>query len=166
MKRARDIKILLFSFVLCLVSVYAHAIVDYPHFDINYIGCDSCHFVYGTQPSLLPPWTAHTPQNIDDTQYNTLCWSCHNDIDAPYMKTHSQSSDRQWLRRLDSRVQGLPQPALSETIKDIRKRKLSLLRDFNWGNDNNIDKNRSRLDCQCISGTRCISQRIPGEIQL
>lgn len=63
--------------------------LDYPHFSINIIGCDSCHFVYGSQPSLMPPWTEHIPQDIDDTQYNTLCWSCHNDIDAPHVKTHS-----------------------------------------------------------------------------
>ncbi|MBI5407984.1 MAG: hypothetical protein HZA14_01300 [Nitrospirae bacterium] len=63
--------------------------LDYPHNGTNNISCDSCHFIYGTQPSLLPPWTVHTPQDIDDTQFNTLCWSCHNDIDAPYMRTHS-----------------------------------------------------------------------------
>ncbi|MBI5664922.1 MAG: hypothetical protein HZC49_07530, partial [Nitrospirae bacterium] len=74
--------------VLFVIAAPAHTI-DYPHFSINSIGCDSCHFVSGTQPSLLPPWTAHNPQDIDDTQYNTLCWSCHNDIDAPYMRTHS-----------------------------------------------------------------------------
>ncbi|MEW6599461.1 MAG: Ig-like domain-containing protein [Nitrospirota bacterium] len=72
-----------------LVISTAEAGLDYPHYGINGIGCDSCHFVYGSQPSLLPPWTEHDPQNIDDTQYNTLCLSCHNDIDAPYVRTHS-----------------------------------------------------------------------------
>ena len=43
----------------------------------------------GSETALLPEWTAHIPEDIDDTQFNTLCWSCHNDIDAPYMKTHS-----------------------------------------------------------------------------
>ncbi|MBI5664920.1 MAG: hypothetical protein HZC49_07520 [Nitrospirae bacterium] len=76
-------------FVLILLISSAHAALDFPHFGNNNIGCDSCHFVYGSQPSLMPPWTAHTPQDIDDTQYNTLCWSCHNDIDAPYVRTHS-----------------------------------------------------------------------------
>lgn len=74
--------------VLLLALEGANAI-DYPHFSINNIGCDSCHFIYGSEPSLLPPWTAHVPQDIDDTQYNTLCWSCHNDIDAPYVRSHS-----------------------------------------------------------------------------
>lgn len=71
-----------------LMPAKSHAL-DYPHFGGNSIGCSSCHFVYGSEPSLLPPWTAHVPQDIDDTQFNTLCWSCHNDIEAPYMRTHS-----------------------------------------------------------------------------
>jgi hypothetical protein len=83
----RVVKVVFFI-VSSLIAIQAEAL-DYPHHDINNIGCDSCHFVYGTEPSLLPLWTAHTPQDIDDTQYNTLCWSCHNDIDAPYVRTHS-----------------------------------------------------------------------------
>jgi nitrate/TMAO reductase-like tetraheme cytochrome c subunit len=90
--RPKSTGIILKSFLLAVlfsfIGIQAEAL-DYPHYGINNIGCDSCHFVYGTEPSLLPPWTAHTPQNIDDTQYNTLCWSCHNDIEAPYVKTHS-----------------------------------------------------------------------------
>ena len=83
------VRTIVLIFLLNFITVHANALVDYPHFDINNIGCDSCHFIYGGQPSLLPPWTVHTPQDIDDTQYNTLCWSCHNDIDAPYVRTHS-----------------------------------------------------------------------------
>ncbi|MBI5665238.1 MAG: hypothetical protein HZC49_09195, partial [Nitrospirae bacterium] len=79
---------ILLSLILVLAAVQAHS-RDYPHFGNNNIGCDSCHFVYGTQPSLLPPWTEHTPQDIDDTPYNMLCWSCHNEIEAPYVRTHS-----------------------------------------------------------------------------
>jgi predicted CxxxxCH...CXXCH cytochrome family protein len=80
--------ILIISAALILGISKADAL-DYPHFDGNSIGCDSCHFVYGGQPDLLPPWTAHIPTDIDDTQSNTLCWSCHNDIEAPYVRTHS-----------------------------------------------------------------------------
>jgi cytochrome c len=76
------IKTLIFALLLALIFIQAEAL-DYPHNKLNKISCDSCHFVYGGEPSLLPPWTAHTPQDIDDTQYNTLCWSCHNDIEAP-----------------------------------------------------------------------------------
>lgn len=82
------IKAIVIVLTLSLMSTQIDAL-DYPHSGINNIGCDSCHFVYGEEPSLLPPWTEHVPQDIDDTQFNTLCWSCHNDIEAPYMKTHS-----------------------------------------------------------------------------
>jgi hypothetical protein len=78
----------IFALLLSLSAFQAYSL-DYPHFGGNSIGCDSCHFIYGTEPSLLPEWTSHTPEDIDDTQYNTLCWSCHNDIDAPYVRTHS-----------------------------------------------------------------------------
>lgn len=84
-------RILVISVLLIVFTLNAFAL-DYPHHEINNIGCDSCHFIYGTEPSLLPEWTDHLPQHIDDTQYNTLCWSCHNDTDAPYVRTHSSRS--------------------------------------------------------------------------
>jgi predicted CxxxxCH...CXXCH cytochrome family protein len=74
--------------MLCIAGSPLYAL-DAPHTSTNTIDCDSCHFVYGDQPALLPPWTEHAPVDIDDTQYNTLCWSCHNDITAPYVSTHS-----------------------------------------------------------------------------
>ncbi len=85
-------KIFLTFAILCvsiLIGISGAAALDYPHFEGNNIGCDSCHFIYGTESNLLPPWTDHVPANIDDTQYNTLCWSCHNDIEASYVRTHS-----------------------------------------------------------------------------
>ncbi|RJR15265.1 MAG: CxxxxCH/CxxCH domain-containing protein [Nitrospiraceae bacterium] len=88
MKKYLNIIALVSTLTLGLITSGGQAL-DYPHFSGNSIGCSSCHFVYGSQPSLLPPWTAHLPQDIDDTQYNTLCWSCHNDIEAPYVRTHS-----------------------------------------------------------------------------
>ncbi|HBH61185.1 MAG TPA: hypothetical protein DDX85_05485 [Nitrospiraceae bacterium] len=88
MKSHIIIKILILGILLIFTAPNGNAF-DYPHFGGNNIGCSSCHFIYGTEPTLLPPWTAHVPQDIDDTQYNTLCWSCHNDIDAPYVRTHS-----------------------------------------------------------------------------
>jgi len=76
--------------VLLLIFGFSKAnAADYPHFDGNNVGCESCHFISGTQPSLMPLWTVHTPTDIDDTQFNTLCWSCHNDVDAPLVMTHS-----------------------------------------------------------------------------
>lgn len=83
------IKSIILAAVLSLIAIQADPLDYYPHGSTNNIGCDSCHYVYGEEPSLLPPWTDHVPQDIDDTQYNTLCWSCHNDIEAPYLKTHS-----------------------------------------------------------------------------
>jgi predicted CxxxxCH...CXXCH cytochrome family protein len=70
--------------------------VDWPHNEQmqggkEAIGCDKCHFVFGTAESLLPPWITYdnTPPNIDNTHSNALCWSCHNDDDAPFVRTHS-----------------------------------------------------------------------------
>ncbi len=73
---------------LSLITNTSNAL-DYPHTGVNSIGCNSCHFVFETEPTLLPPWTSQPPQDIDDTAYNKLCRSCHNDIDAPRMKMHS-----------------------------------------------------------------------------
>ncbi|MBU0664412.1 MAG: hypothetical protein KJ990_07715 [Proteobacteria bacterium] len=82
---------LLLSVFLVFVSSYATAEgLDEPHNAVNSISCDKCHDVFAyDQPKLMPPWTVHAPQNIDDTQLNSLCWSCHNDIPVPYVKTHS-----------------------------------------------------------------------------
>ncbi len=85
--RKKQLLIALIALIFIL-SAQAYS-QDWPHNESNGVGCDSCHFIYGTEPALLPPWTAHEPQDIDDTQFNTLCWSCHNDIDAPYVNTHS-----------------------------------------------------------------------------
>lgn len=63
--------------------------LDFPHSEGCGIVCYSCHDLLSEDPSYMPPWTRHEPQDIDDTQFNTLCWSCHNDIVAPYASTHS-----------------------------------------------------------------------------
>lgn len=89
MKTVREIRALIITLAIILMATHAYSVNDYPHFSKNNVGCDSCHFIFGSNPALLPPWTEHVPQDMDDTQFNTLCWSCHNDIDAPYMKTHS-----------------------------------------------------------------------------
>ncbi|MBI5657195.1 MAG: hypothetical protein HZC44_10460, partial [Geobacter sp.] len=81
-------RIVIAAIFVFLAAFKAYAL-DFPHYDVNSISCDSCHFIYGGETQLLPSWTAHAPQDIDDTQFNTLCWSCHNDIDAPFVRTHS-----------------------------------------------------------------------------
>jgi len=85
---------LLFSVFLILVSSYVSAGgLDAPHNQTNNIGCESCHDVSaGDQPDLMPLWTVHPPQDIDDTQFNTLCWSCHNDLPTSYYPTHSSKN--------------------------------------------------------------------------
>jgi predicted CxxxxCH...CXXCH cytochrome family protein len=82
--RMKMMKILVFVCVLIFFAAPAYAL-DNPHTDVNTIGCSSCHYVHGN----LPDWATHVPEDIDDTQYNNLCWSCHTDVEAPYMKTHS-----------------------------------------------------------------------------
>lgn len=79
---------LLLALLFSLAAIPADTL-DYPHNEANNINCDSCHYVYGGEPSLLPPWTSHVPQDIDDTPYNALCWGCHNDIESPFVRTHS-----------------------------------------------------------------------------
>ncbi len=38
--------------------------IDYPHYQQETIGCDSCHYmVYDTPPA----WATHVPLDIDDT---------------------------------------------------------------------------------------------------
>jgi hypothetical protein len=59
--------------------------LDYPHNATNSINCWSCHYNTANPAS----WATHVPQDIDDTPWNNLCWSCHNDVDAQYMLTHS-----------------------------------------------------------------------------
>lgn len=85
MKKNVMIKAFVFAVGLSVIPLFAHAL-DYPHNDINTIGCSSCHITHSGGTGLLPP---HTPADIDDTQINNLCWSCHNDVTAPYEKTHS-----------------------------------------------------------------------------
>jgi predicted CxxxxCH...CXXCH cytochrome family protein len=79
----RLVRIML-ALAIILIAAPVNAL-DYPHTGVNNISCSNCHYVHGN----LPDWATHVPQNIDDTQYNNLCWSCHNDVEAPYMKTHS-----------------------------------------------------------------------------
>ena len=88
MKINKIIKSLFLTLSICLIAVQADT-MDYPHSYMENIECDACHFVYGGEPSLLPLWTSHVQQNIDDTQFNVLCLDCHDNDVAPFMRTHS-----------------------------------------------------------------------------
>ncbi|GAB4346021.1 MAG: hypothetical protein Kow0089_23200 [Desulfobulbaceae bacterium] len=85
-------------FLLVTATVLQGASPDAPHDDFapTSVGCLSCHDMSAYDQANLIPDTGHVPQDIDDTLYNNLCWSCHNSIDAPYVKTHSslQTSSR------------------------------------------------------------------------
>ncbi len=70
--------VLILSICCWLIPFPAIAGLDEPHNVINSIGCDSCHDLTASdQPMMMPVWTAHEPIDIDDTQFNTLCVSCH-----------------------------------------------------------------------------------------
>ena len=88
--------ILIITFVLLLVPAQGMSGIDSPHNETNSYGCDSCHDVSSSHDKLLPPWTPPSPQTIDDTQENHLCWTCHNDDIALHVETHSslQTSTR------------------------------------------------------------------------
>ena len=60
--------------------------LEYPHTDINNITCSACHDSPGSIPASYGPYP---PWNTDDTPANNLCLSCHNDIEAPFVRTHS-----------------------------------------------------------------------------
>ncbi|MHC4686922.1 MAG: CxxxxCH/CxxCH domain c-type cytochrome, partial [Planctomycetota bacterium] len=62
--------------------------VDFPHNEQSMIGCDSCHDVFGGAEDLMLTFVTYGT-DIDDTQSNSVCWSCHNDVEAPLRRTHS-----------------------------------------------------------------------------
>lgn len=83
-----SIKTLLMVTVICLagVSANAHEMLQWPHND----GCDYCHHSHHSgEPSLLPATTNIPPTNIEETQYNNLCQSCHATGGGPFVNTHS-----------------------------------------------------------------------------
>jgi len=43
-------------------------------------------------PQFTYKWKNHSSQNVEDSSFNGLCWSCHNDIAAIRIKTHSSRS--------------------------------------------------------------------------
>jgi predicted CxxxxCH...CXXCH cytochrome family protein len=72
---------------LVLISTTSDAITNPPHDASNGINCDNCHFTF----SSLPAWWSASPADIDDDQYNRVCWQagCHDGGGMPYIKTHS-----------------------------------------------------------------------------
>jgi predicted CxxxxCH...CXXCH cytochrome family protein len=70
-----------------LVTVQSNA-MDYPHNEAKSVGCEDCHYIWGSEPSLMIEGLSYG-NNIDDTHYNALCWSCHDNVTAPLVETHS-----------------------------------------------------------------------------
>jgi len=88
MKNNGILKAFVLALGLTVIGVAAYAL-DYPHSGINAIGCGSCHTPHGGGAGLLLLLLPDPPLDIDDTQINHLCWNCHNDVTAPYERTHS-----------------------------------------------------------------------------
>jgi len=78
------------AFTLAISTMFVQAL-DFPHTDVNNIGCLNCHDIHTFQPGtpLLKMVNSIDPGNVDDTAFNNLCWSCHNDAVAPYRRPHS-----------------------------------------------------------------------------
>jgi predicted CxxxxCH...CXXCH cytochrome family protein len=87
MTKRTAIKVFICALLLSLVAIEAHTL-DYPHTGTNSISCDDCHYVWGSEPSLLLD-SLTFGGDIDDTQYNALCWSCHDNVTATQVYTHS-----------------------------------------------------------------------------
>lgn len=77
---------------LVLFAGSGRAATMFPHSFAAGFVCYDCHDLLSPGPTYMPNWTLHVPQHVDDTPFNTLCWSCHNDVVAPYAKTHSSRS--------------------------------------------------------------------------
>jgi len=75
-----------------MVPAQAGYLLDFPHTTVNNIDCFNCHNVLGGMEKFFNVVMPDPPQNLDDTPANNLCWSCHNDVVAPFMKTHSSIS--------------------------------------------------------------------------
>lgn len=88
--RGTALKRLMLAFTLTVSAMFVQAL-DFPHTDVNNIGCLNCHDLHTFEPGtpLLKIVNSIDPGNIDDTAFNNLCWSCHNDSVAPYRRPHS-----------------------------------------------------------------------------
>jgi len=83
----RTVVFILISWVT--IPAQAGYLLDFPHTTVNNIDCFNCHNVLGGMEKFFNVVMPDPPQNLDDTPANNLCWSCHNDVVAPFMKTHS-----------------------------------------------------------------------------
>jgi len=85
----RVLRCVFVGLIFSVLSLHAQASMDYPHSEVNGINCLTCHDLHGGFSKLLRIANPHPPQDIDDTPANNLCWSCHNNIVAPFKNPHS-----------------------------------------------------------------------------
>ena len=89
--RKKNIIDIFLAVTLAFMAMAAFAL-DFPHEQANptlSIDCTKCHDIHSGLQSLLRLENPHTPVNIDDTEANNLCWSCHNELVAPFRNPHS-----------------------------------------------------------------------------
>jgi len=90
MKQKILVRFLIPLALLVVAVVFPAQANDYPHSAVNDISCLDCHdFTSNAPQKLIDTLPAEGPRHIDETIANNLCWSCHNNLIAPYMKTHS-----------------------------------------------------------------------------
>ncbi len=87
MNKKKIIIIFFLASTAVLATVLSYA-MDYPHNASKSVSCEDCHYVWGSEASLMIEGLSYG-NNIDDTQYNALCWSCHQPLDATPVETHS-----------------------------------------------------------------------------
>ncbi|NJD56528.1 MAG: CxxxxCH/CxxCH domain-containing protein, partial [Nitrospirae bacterium] len=59
-----------------------------PHIPETGVNCDSCHL-----PATDPVWAVGNDPDPDQNEpYNRICWKCHDDVKAPFKKTHSSTA--------------------------------------------------------------------------
>ncbi|MCF6281687.1 MAG: hypothetical protein L3J28_05650 [Candidatus Polarisedimenticolaceae bacterium] len=75
--------------LLPLFFCTASSAQDFPHSIANGVICFDCHDLHGGADKLLKVIDPSPAEDMHDTPANNLCWSCHNDVIAPFMKTHS-----------------------------------------------------------------------------
>lgn len=81
------LSVLFLAVGLFVIRGEVEAVTDAPHNKTNNIVCGKCHWVL---TGTMPFWN-NTQNDQDDTRVNKVCWTCHNDVDAPMKETHSST---------------------------------------------------------------------------
>ncbi len=88
MHRGTLLTILIIVVLSLTLSDIGSAATHPPHVPENGVNCDSCHL-----PAADPVWAVGNDPDPDQNEpYNRICWKCHNDVQAPFRKTHSTTA--------------------------------------------------------------------------